>query len=223
VDDQVSTPGPRDVVRVAQVTVAAAVETVADCVSAGLVLGDDALAEHVGSDHRAIASHLRQVTGGHGPTIDAVRGAESVYCGDLGADPRWPAWSAAAQRDGFAAVVVLPLATGRVTLGHLTLYAEVAQAFPIHDTSRTLSFVEHAAVVLNAATGVDRRDRTMDRLTTVGQAQGMIMERFGVSPARAFSMLERASHRRGVMPHRLAEDIVARGVDDVLAHDADLV
>lgn len=223
-DAQVSTPGSRDVVRVAQLTVAAAVATVADCVSAGIVLGDatvDVL-DHVASDRRATASHLRQVSCGHGPTLDAVRGGESVYCGDLGADPRWPDWSATAQRDGLVAVLVLPLSTGRVTLGHLTLYAEVVQAFPIHDTPRTLSFVEHAAAALNAATDVDRRDRAMGRLTTVWQAQGMIMERFGVTPARAFAALERASHRRGVMPHRLAEDVVAVGVD-VLARDADLV
>ena len=49
------------------------------------------------------------------------------------------------------------------------------------------------------------------------------MERFGVTPARAFAVLERASHRRGVMPYRLAEVVVTRGVDDALAHDADLV
>nr|WP_256435441.1 ANTAR domain-containing protein [Aeromicrobium sp. CFBP 8757] len=62
----------------------------------------------------------------------------------------------------------------------------------------------------------------MERQTTVWQAQGMIMQRFGVTPARAFAALERASHRRGVMPHRLAEDVLAAGVD-VLARDADLV
>ncbi len=224
-DDQISARDSRDVMRAAQETVAAAVATIADCVSASVTLCDaaDAMADHVGSDDRATAAHLRQVALGHGPTIDAVRSGDSVYSGDLPSDPRWPAWALGARRDGITAVLVLPLTVGRTVLGHLTLYAEVGEAFPIDDTRRTLSFVGNAAVALNAATGVDRRDRSIERLTTLGHAQGMIMERFGVTAARAFAVVERASHRRGVMPYRLAEDVVVHGIDDALAHDTDLV
>jgi AmiR/NasT family two-component response regulator len=44
--------------------------------------------------------------------------------------------------------------------------------------------------------------------TVIGRAEGILMERFGLTPDQAFAVLRRVSQRRNVKLNQVAEELV---------------
>ena len=57
---------------------------------------------------------------------------------------------------------------------------------------------------------VSRRDftRAVDGRTVIGQAQGILMERYGITADQAFTVLKRLSQDRNVKLNQLASEFV---------------
>lgn len=146
---------------------------------------------------------------GEGPCLDAVRDEEVVHSTDVGEDPRWPRWApAVAERIGVRSMLCLQLYTSETKHGALNLYSTEKDAFTPVDVSLAVSFAAVAAAALQAAQTEEQLTSAVVSRTVIGQAQGMLMERFGLSAENAFAVLSRLSQESNIKLLAVAEEIV---------------
>lgn len=89
------------------------------------------------------------------------------------------------------------------------MYAARGSAFDTYDIDLGAALARHAAIAyLNARTR-SAQVRAMETRTTIGQAQGILMERFGIDADQAFAVLRRYSQHANQPLRDLAGQIVA--------------
>ena len=101
---------------------------------------------------------------------------------DVAVDPRWPKWGPAVAELGLRSVLSLRLETKARRYGSLNLYAEQVGAFDDDDLAVATIFVRHASVALANAHNEEGLQVAIDARKLIGQAQGILMERFDISP-----------------------------------------
>ncbi|ROS73301.1 GAF and ANTAR domain-containing protein [Cellulomonas sp. PhB143] len=148
---------------------------------------------------------------GEGPCLDAVRDAEVVSAPDLADDPRWSRWgSRVVEELGVRSMLCVQLFTTETRHGALNLYATEPHAFPEGDYYLATTFAAVAAAAVAAARTEEQLESAVQTRTIIGQAQGLMMERYKISATQAFSVLSRLSQEGNV---RLA-DVARRVVDE---------
>lgn len=146
---------------------------------------------------------------GEGPCLSAVWDEEVVITPDLEREERWPAWAAAAVRETeVRSMLCFRLFTRDRRLGALNLYATAADAFSSEDIETGALFAAHAAVAIAGAQQLDNAELGLDTRTTIGQAQGILMERFDLDPVRAFEVLRRISSHANRKLNAVALELV---------------
>ena len=144
-----------------------------------------------------------------GPCIDALREDHTVLSGDLLTDDRWPGWGPrVAERLGLRSSVSYRLYVTDRDLGALNLYGKEAGAFTEDDVHDGLALAAHVGVALAAAQKVQQLETALGGRTVIGQATGILMERFDLEPDRAFAVLSRMSQQNNVKIRELAQQIV---------------
>jgi AmiR/NasT family two-component response regulator len=63
-------------------------------------------------------------------------------------------------------------------------------------------------VALADAQNVTHLETAINLRTVIGRAEGILMERFDLSPAQAFAALRRVSQARNIKLNRVAADLV---------------
>lgn len=165
------------------------------------------------TDDTAIRADELQYETGDGPVMQSLREHEAVYSGDLQSDQRWPLWSArAADELGIRSVLAMQLFVGIDALGSLNLYSDKPDAFGPDDRVSSLALAAHIAVAITAEREHSTAEAGLANRTTIGQAQGMLMQRLSLTPDQAFSALVRISQARNVKLHVVAKDIVTNGI-----------
>ena len=100
--------------------------------------------------------------------------------------------------------------TGR-ELGALNLFSRQVNAFRSDDVLEGLAIAAHAAVALSGANRLDAMARGLATRTVIGQATGILMERFNLDPDRAFDVLRRVSIQSNTKLIQIAEELVSTG------------
>lgn len=146
---------------------------------------------------------------GEGPAYDALT-AEVVSAPDLTADSRWPAWRSEAVPLGGRAAVATRLDAGQ-TLGSLTVYADrpVVPRPAAIEHLRTMTV--HLSTLLVAADRLHHLEEAMRSRGTIGQAVGLMTERYGIAADQAFATLRRISQNENVKIAHLAAVLVGTG------------
>jgi GAF domain-containing protein len=136
-----------------------------------------------------------QIEYGEGPAVTAAVGDGdfSVYVPDTTADQRWPAWSPRAATLGLRSVLAVRLHTGGAALGVLELFHTEPAAFDASDDAVAHILARHASIAVAHARKEASLLQAMDARKLIGQAQGMLMERFSVDADAAFAILRRYS------------------------------
>lgn len=164
--------------------------------------------------HATSTDELRQVDAlqhelDEGPCLDALRKDQTVVSSDLSTDDRWPTWGPeVVERLGMRSSVSYRLYSNDKDLGALNLYGKEASAFTAEDIHDGLALAAHVGVALAAAQEVEQLEKALSGRTVIGQATGILMERFDLTPDRAFSVLSRMSQQRNVKLREIAEQIV---------------
>jgi len=169
------------------------------------------------SDERGAEADGLQFEVGEGPSLDVVRpepaGAPTepiVVAVDLSTEHRWPRWGPAAAALGIRAVVALRLFTDR-TVGSISLYARHARRFDGRALEDARVVAALASVVL-AQVCIERNlRRAIDSRGLIGQAQGMLMQRYGLTAESAFAVLRRYSQQHNTKLVVLAEQLTTTG------------
>lgn len=144
-----------------------------------------------------------------GPCFDALRKHEVVISDDLAADDRWPRWGArVANEIGVGSIVSYRLFTTADTLGAMNLYSRSTHAFGPEDVYNGEALAANVAVALADAQNVTNLESAITTRTVIGQAEGILMERFDLSPAQGFAVLRRVSQDRNIKLNRIAEELV---------------
>lgn len=145
-----------------------------------------------------------------GTCFEATWESETMRAPDLASDPRWPNWGPHAVALGVASALAVELATeDGHRIGSLNLYWGEPRTFSLDDVAFAQVFGRHAAVALSSILTEVNLRTALDTRKRIGQAQGILMERFGLDESRAFEVLRRYSQDHNEKLHAVAERLVA--------------
>jgi GAF domain-containing protein len=190
--------------------VALATDIVRGCDLVGIsVVHADHIDTPAGSDESLNRIDELQYVLKEGPCFDALRMHETVHSDDLATDARWPRWGPLVAREiGVVSVVSYRLYTTEESIGAMNLYSRSPAAFDSDDIYNGLALAAHVAVALATAQNVANLHTAITTRTVIGRAEGILMERFDISPAQAFAILRRVSQDRNVKLNQVAEELV---------------
>jgi hypothetical protein len=145
-----------------------------------------------------------QSTLAEGPCITAVVEPPDngvVHAGDLASAPdsdRWPNFAPQAAGQGYRSILSTQLSTEGGMRAALNLYSREPHVFD--ESAQTLAglFSVQAALLLYGAEHAAQMEKALGTRDMIGQAKGILMERFDVDDDRAFQMLVRASQDTNV-------------------------
>jgi GAF domain-containing protein len=149
-----------------------------------------------------------------GPCLDAANGNPVIVCNDLRDDARWPNFAEAAVAAGVHSLMSFELYTHHVRRGAMNLFGFKPDVFNAENEAVAAMLATHAAVALIAN---DERLQFQSALASrdvIGQAKGMIMERFGVDAVHAFELLKKLSQSSNTRLAVVAQEIVSRGSEN---------
>jgi GAF domain-containing protein len=154
---------------------------------------------------------------GEGPCLDAARdNADSAVIADTRIDQRWPVWCKRVAADlGIRSVLSVQLGTPSDRIGALNLYAGDPGRFDTDDLAVAHVLARHAAVALARDREHANLWRAIDARKLIGQAQGILMERFDLDADRAFAVLRRYSQDNNLKLRDVAQRLIdARRLPD---------
>lgn len=187
-----------------------AVEMVAGCQHAGISLNRrGVITSPATSDPVVQRVDQLQYEFDQGPCLDAIRQHEWVHSVDLEHDPRWPVWGPrTTQETGIRSMMAFRLFTHHDVVGALNLYATTPGSFDEHDRDTGAALAAHAALAVVASQKIENLEIALDSRTIIGQAVGVVMERFDLEPDRAFAVLSRLSQDLNRKVRDVAQELV---------------
>jgi GAF domain-containing protein len=143
-----------------------------------------------------------------GPCVDAAVESRSVVSNHVAHDPRWPQWGPRVAELGLESILSSELHAGGARIGALNVYGARDREFTHEDIELGQLLAQHASVALKFVEQIDGLHVALDSRTLIGQAQGMLMERYGIDADRAFAVLKRVSQDENIRLVKVAGSIV---------------
>jgi GAF domain-containing protein len=148
---------------------------------------------------------------GEGPCVSAMREVPVVTVPHAASDPRWPRYMPAAVRAGLKSQLAVRLfLDDEGTMGGLNLYSTTSETLDPGAEGIADLFAAHAAIALGRAREIANLNDALHSRKLIGQAIGIIMERYDIDDDRAFAFLVRASSHSNVKLRDVAQDVVAK-------------
>jgi GAF domain-containing protein len=151
---------------------------------------------------------------GEGPCLDAMWKQQTVRVNDLAADPRWPVLGPRAGERGVGSMLCLQLFVHEDTLGALDLLAHEKAAFTDESEHIGLLLASHAAIAVAGAQKLGHAAIALVNRDIIGQAKGILMERFRLNADQAFDVLAEVSQDTNRKLHVVAEELTRTGTLD---------
>lgn len=198
---------------------AAAVEVLPDADFASITVRHEggSLVTVAATDDRVLPLDRAQYDLQEGPCYDAAVNTAHVTAPHLAEDERFPRYAPVAVAAGIQAQMAFRLFDTPTSQGALNLYSRSDGAFEDMGTLGSLFTHQSAMAIAYAQEIQDLHDAALAR-ETVGQAIGIVMERYELVDERAFAFLTRLSQHRGIPLRLVAEQIIAasehRGDED---------
>ncbi|MGN7782726.1 GAF and ANTAR domain-containing protein [Mycolicibacterium sp. 22603] len=188
----------------------AAIELIPEADTAGILLiGKDAAYESL-----AVTSELPhkldelQVTFGEGPCMQAALEDIVVRTDDFQNEPRWPKYSPAALEYGVRSGLSFKLYTANRTAGALNLFSFHPNAWTARAETTGLVLAAHAAAAILASRQSEELESAVASRDRIGQAKGIIMERFKVDDVQAFALLRKLSQDSNTKLADIADQVI---------------
>ncbi|HUS20382.1 MAG TPA: GAF and ANTAR domain-containing protein [Aeromicrobium sp.] len=168
-------------------------------------------------------AHELQIELNEGPCLQVINddNVDTYVIGETATDDRFPTWGPAAAELGFHSVLSVVLKTSQKRFGSLNVYSGEPDAFDRDDLAVIDIFSRRAARAMAVAEDSSGLTTALDTRKLIGQAQGIVMERFDIDADRAFDYLVRQSQARNEKIRALAEWIVTNRSTNALS-DLDL-
>lgn len=153
-----------------------------------------------------------QIDSQDGPLVTALRERTTILVRDTATEDRWPEWAEKVAALGVRSVLDVPLATGSrnrsATVGVLGLYSLTPDGFGEDDEAIAHILARHASVAVASARHEATLAQAVDARKLVGQAMGILMERFDVDDDQAFAILKRYSQDTNTKLRDVAQQLI---------------
>lgn len=196
---------------VLQAVVTQAVHVVAGCESASVAMsGRDKTIETVAtSSSLAARADALQYQCGEGPVVDTIRRHETTQVDDLVTDRRWSSWRPRAHRGlALRSELSVTFCAEDNKTGSVNLYSRRPAAFSAADRAVAVAFSAVAGLAIAAAERCSNLCLAMENRTVIGQAQGLLMERYDVGADQAFETLRRVSQQSNTKLYDVGDEFV---------------
>jgi GAF domain-containing protein len=145
---------------------------------------------------------------GEGPCVSAMREFPVVMVDDLRHDQRWPRYVPRALAAGLHAQMAVRLYVEEETLGGLNMYSTQAWSINPDALHAAELFATHASVALGRARREEELHEALSTRQLIGQATGILMERYRIDDQRAFQYLVRVSSTTNTKLRLVAQRVV---------------
>ena len=143
-----------------------------------------------------------------GPCYQAALDDLIVRTDDFRTEQRWPLYSAAVVELGILSALSFKLYTSSQTAGALNLFATKADAFDGEAETIGAVLAAHAAAAILASRESEQLESALSTRDRIGQAKGIIMERYDVDDVAAFEMLRKLSQDSNVKLVEVAQKVI---------------
>ncbi len=181
----------------------------ANCTHAGVALAARGGRAEVGAITDPVVETLYriQIDGEQGPMLAALSGL-TVTVPDVATDDRWPLWQPAAASAGIGSALHVPMRVNDQTTGVLSLFSNKPNAFSVDDEAVAHILARHASVAVATARHEVTLAQAVDARKLVGQAMGILMERFDLDGDQAFAVLRRYSQDTNTKLRDVAQQLI---------------
>ena len=148
---------------------------------------------------------------GQGPCLDTLYEQRTARIPNMAAEERWPAFTARAQELGVGSMLSVQLFVRGADLGALNAFSGEVEAFGEETEHVALLFASHAAVAMANAQEREQLQSAIEFRDLIGQAKGILMERFKITGEQAFQVLTRVSQHSNRKLRQVATELVEHG------------
>jgi GAF domain-containing protein len=146
---------------------------------------------------------------GEGPALDCAATNQTVRVDDLSADPRWPRFAQVVIAETpVRSTLCFQLYTHVQSWGALSLYSYHPRGFHAAAEELGLILATHTALTLEAMQRSRQFRSALGSRDIIGQAKGILMERYEISPGAAFALLTRLSQESNKPVVVIAKELV---------------
>jgi GAF domain-containing protein len=146
---------------------------------------------------------------GEGPCVDTLRESTIVPVPRIRHDRRWPRFVPQAVELGLRSQLAVKLyLDSEATLGGINFYSTNSEE--LHPEAEALAelFAAHSAIALGHARERETLNEALHSRKVIGQAIGILMERYQMNEDRAFAFLVRASSHENIKLRDIARELV---------------
>jgi hypothetical protein len=143
-----------------------------------------------------------------GPCLEAAVAESVIRSSDLRTERRWPRFAEAATERGVHSVLSFQLYSHRSGRGALNLFGHAPRSISVEAEAIGAMLATHAANALVAADRQNQFDSALASRDVIGQAKGVLMERFGVDAVQAFDLLSTLSQNSNTPLRQVATQVV---------------
>ncbi|OBF60985.1 antitermination regulator [Mycobacterium sp. 852002-51971_SCH5477799-a] len=150
-----------------------------------------------------------------GPCVHAAWTRKVVVIDDLEADARWPKYQAdALAHTSIRSVLSLPMSADELSMGALNFYAERPKSFSEDSRRVAAMFATLGALAWSNVVRTQQFREALSTRDTIGQAKGILIERYDLDDQTAFNALIKLSQSMNTplreVARRVIEDATGR-------------
>ncbi|GAB7143465.1 GAF and ANTAR domain-containing protein [Mycobacterium riyadhense] len=188
---------------------------------------DTAVKSVPGAEHAALTMGSRDgvrtvsATAGYPILLGKIQQRHKDMCGaatwegqviridDVTTEQRWPGYCRdVADETPIRSIMTIPLFVNRHNMGALNFYASRRHAFDAESVEMALIMATHAALAWSMLRHDQQFRSALASRDLIGQAKGMLMERFNVDAVRAFALLSQLSQNSNTAVVEIARRLI---------------
>ena len=144
-----------------------------------------------------------------GPCLSAAWEQHMIRIDDMMTEHRWPAYcSAAIEETPIRSIMSFQMFADHQNMAALNFYAEQPNAFDDDAVELGLIIATHTALAWNLVRRDEQFRSALASRDIIGQAKGMLMERFKIDAVQAFELLKRLSQNSNTPVAVVARQLV---------------
>ena len=146
---------------------------------------------------------------GEGPCVETLRSSDVALAPKIRQDKRWPRYVPEAVALGVQSQMAVKLYLDEQgTLGGINFYSTTSDEVSPDAQALADLFAAHSAIALGHAYQRETLNQALESRKVIGQAIGILMERYAMNEDRAFAFLVRASQQSNVKLRDIAQELV---------------
>lgn len=146
---------------------------------------------------------------GEGPCLTAAWEHHVMHIADLHSEQRWPHYRRhALEQTPVRSILSFELFADGSSMSALNFYADRPHAFDQESVELGTVYATHIALAWSMMRRQDQFRSALASRDIIGQAKGVIMERFGIDAVEAFQLLTRVSQQSNIKLIEIARALI---------------